>query len=208
MFTLKKTTNKSKARLGQLQTDHGRIETPVFMPVGTLGTVKAVTQDELREKVKAQIILGNTYHLYLRPGNEIMKAAGGLHSFIEWDKPILTDSGGYQVFSLSDNRELTEKGAEFKSHLDGSKHWFTPENVVDTQRILGSDIMMMLDECPPHDNDYEEVKESMELTAPVGTNAGERRLNKQSRNMGIASSNLALFKAVCLRIFEKSRPGL
>lgn len=164
MFTLHKTSSKTKARLGTLKTDHGEIKTPVFMPVGTLGTVKAVTQDELSQKVKGQIILGNTYHLYLRPGNKIIEMAGGLHSFINWNKPILTDSGGYQVFSLSDNRKLSEKGARFKSHIDGSKHLFTPENVVETQRILGSDIMMMLDECPPHDNSYEEAKESVELT--------------------------------------------
>ena len=134
------------------------------MPVGTLGTVKAVAQDDLIAQVKAQIILGNTYHLYLRPGNDIMQKAGGLHSFMEWDRPILTDSGGYQVFSLSDNRELSEKGARFKSHHDGSKHMFTPENVVETQRILGSDIMMMLDECPPYPCEYDYAKESMELT--------------------------------------------
>ena len=134
------------------------------MPVGTLGTVKAVTQDDLVNKVKAQIILGNTYHLYLRPGCDILNNAGGLHSFMSWDKPILTDSGGYQIFSLSDNRELKEKGAHFKSHLDGSKHLFTPENVVDIQRTLGSDIMMVLDECPPYPCSYEYAKESMELT--------------------------------------------
>lgn len=134
------------------------------MPVGTLGTVKAVKQDDLINQVKAQIILGNTYHLYLRPGNDIMKAAGGLHSFMEWNHSILTDSGGYQVFSLSDNRELSEKGAQFKSHHDGSKHMFTPENVVETQRILGSDIIMMLDECPPYPCEYDYAKESMELT--------------------------------------------
>jgi len=150
--------------LGKLKTDHGAIETPIFMPVGTLATVKAVKQNDLIERVKAQIILGNTYHLYLRPGNEIMREAGGLHKFMEWNKPILTDSGGYQVFSLSDNRELTEEGAEFQSHHDGSKHMFTPENVVETQRILGSDIMMMLDECPPYPCEYDYAKESMELT--------------------------------------------
>lgn len=164
MFDLIKTSKHTKARLGTLQTDHGTIETPIFMPVGTLGSVKAVTQDDLISKVKAQIILGNTYHLYLRPGNEIMRDAGGLHAFMEWDRPILTDSGGYQVFSLSDNRELSEKGAQFKSHHDGSKHMFTPENVVETQRILGSDIMMMLDECPPYPCEYDYAKESMELT--------------------------------------------
>jgi queuine tRNA-ribosyltransferase len=164
LFKLNKTASSTKARLGTLETDHGEISTPVFMPVGTLGTVKAVKQDELIEKVKAQIILGNTYHLYLRPGCDIIENAGGLHSFMSWNRPILTDSGGYQVYSLSDNRELTEKGAEFKSHLDGSKHMFTPENVVDIQRTLGSDIMMVLDECPPYPCSYEYAKESMELT--------------------------------------------
>ena len=164
MFELHKTAETTKARLGVLTTDHGKIETPIFMPVGTLGTVKSVKQDELISKVKAQIILGNTYHLYLRPGCEIIENAGGLHSFIDWEQPILTDSGGYQVFSLSDNRVLTEEGAEFKSHIDGSKHLFTPENVVETQRILGSDIMMVLDECPPYPSSYEYAKESMELT--------------------------------------------
>lgn len=164
MFELEKTSEQTKARTGTITTDHGIIETPIFMPVGTLGTVKAVTQDELTEQIKAQIILGNTYHLYLRPGNEIMQEAGGLHQFMEWNHPILTDSGGYQVFSLSDNRELSEKGAQFKSHHDGSKHMFTPENVVETQRILGSDIMMMLDECPPYPCEYAYAKKSMELT--------------------------------------------
>ncbi|WP_445666752.1 tRNA guanosine(34) transglycosylase Tgt [Fodinibius sp. AD559] len=164
MFNLEKTASSTKARLGTLITDHGKIDTPIFMPVGTLGTVKAVKQDELIDKVKAQIILGNTYHLYLRPGCDIIEGAGGLHDFINWDRPILTDSGGYQIFSLSDNRELTEKGAKFKSHLDGSKHMFTPENIVDIQRTLGSDIMMVLDECPPYPSSYEYAKESMELT--------------------------------------------
>lgn len=134
------------------------------MPVGTLGTVKAVSQDQLSEQIKAQIILGNTYHLYLRPGCDIISKAGGLHEFIKWDKPMLTDSGGYQIFSLSDNRKLEEEGAFFKSHIDGSKHLFTPENVVETQRILGSDIMMLLDECPPYPSSYEYAKNSMELT--------------------------------------------
>lgn len=164
LFELKKTSSSTKARSGILRTDHGDIQTPIFMPVGTLGTVKAVRQDELIDKIKAQIILGNSYHLYLRPGCEIIENAGGLHSFINWDKPILTDSGGYQIFSLSDNRELTEKGAHFKSHLDGSKHLFTPENIVDIQRTLGSDIMMILDECPPYPSSYEYARESMELT--------------------------------------------
>ena len=164
LFQLIKTSSKTKARLGFLQTDHGKVETPIFMPVGTLGTVKAVNQDDLKEKIKAQIILGNTYHLYLRPGNEIMKNAGGLHKFMGWELPILTDSGGYQIFSLTEIRELKEKGAIFQSHLDGSKHLFTPENVVETQRILGSDIMMILDECPPWPAEYDYVKKSMQLT--------------------------------------------
>lgn len=164
MFTHLKTSEKTKARLGYLDTDHGRIETPIFMPVGTVGSVKAVKQDELITRVKAQVILGNTYHLYLRPGLDIMKDAGGLHKFINWEKPILTDSGGYQIFSLSDNRELSEEGAHFKSHLDGSKHLFTAENIVDIQRTLGSDIIMILDECPPYPADYGYVKNSMELT--------------------------------------------
>lgn len=164
MFKLEKTSASTKARTGVLQTDHGIIQTPIFMPVGTQASVKAVSQDDLVNQVKAQIILGNTYHLYLRPGNEIMSDAGGLHSFMQWEKPILTDSGGYQIFSLSDNRELTEEGATFKSHLDGSKHLFTPENIVDTQRVLGSDIMMILDECPPYPAERSYVKNSMELT--------------------------------------------
>jgi queuine tRNA-ribosyltransferase len=164
LFKLKKTASTTKARLGTLNTDHGQIETPIFMPVGTLGSVKAVKQDELINKIHAEIILSNTYHLYLRPGCKIIEDAGGLHSFIEWKRPILTDSGGYQIFSLSDNRELKENGAHFKSHLDGSKHLFTPENVVDIQRSLGSDIMMVLDECPPYPSSYEYAKESMELT--------------------------------------------
>lgn len=164
MFTLHKTDSETKARLGTLKTDHGNISTPIFMPVGTVGSVKAVNQHDLAEKINAQIILGNTYHLYLRPGNEIIKEAGGLHKFISWERPVLTDSGGYQIFSLSDIRDLEEKGATFRSHLDGSEHLFTPENVVETQRILGSDIMMILDECPPYPAEYDYVKNSMELT--------------------------------------------
>jgi len=164
LFTLHQQSTQTKARTGTLKTDHGEIQTPIFMPVGTLGTVKAVNQDDLLNKVKAQIILGNTYHLYLRPGNEIMQAAGGLHKFMGWDNPILTDSGGYQIFSLSEIRDLKEKGATFKSHLDGSKHLFTPENVVETQRILGSDIIMILDECPPYPAERDYVENSMKLT--------------------------------------------
>ncbi len=154
---------KTKARLGEITTSHGKIETPIFMPVGTLGTVKAVHQREL-EEIKAQIILGNTYHLYLRPGIDVLKEAGGLHKFMNWNKPILTDSGGYQIFSLSQKRKLTEEGAIFRSHIDGSKHIFTPENVVDTQRIIGADIMMALDECTPYPCDFNYAKKSMELT--------------------------------------------
>lgn len=164
MFQLIKNDTDTKARLGELKTDHGTIQTPIFMPVGTIATVKAVNQIDLVEKIKAQIILGNTYHLYLRPGNEIMSAAGGLHKFMKWNGPILTDSGGYQVFSLADNRKLEERGVTFKSHLDGSKHQFTPESVVHTERVLGSDIMMVLDECPPYPSTYEYAKNSMELT--------------------------------------------
>ena len=164
MYTHLASCSTTKARLGKLQTDHGEIETPIFMPVGTVGTVKAVSQQQLVQQIKAQIILGNTYHLYLRPGTEIISKAGGLHKFINWERPILTDSGGYQIFSLSENRKLEEEGAFFKSHLDGSKHLFTPENVVDIQRTLGSDIMMLLDECPPYPSSYEYAKNSMELT--------------------------------------------
>jgi len=155
---------KSKARTGKITTDHGTIETPIFMPVGTVGSVKAVHQRELIDDIKAQIILGNTYHLYLRPGMEIIEKAGGLHKFINWDKPILTDSGGYQVFSLSANRKLKEEGAYFNSHIDGSKHLFTPERVVDIQRTIGSDIMMAFDECTPYPCDKKYAKESMILT--------------------------------------------
>ena len=154
----------TNARAGVITTDHGKIETPIFMPVGTAGTVKAVHQHELRDDVKAQIILGNTYHLYLRPGMDIIEQAGALHKFNGWDKPILTDSGGFQVFSLSANRKLKEEGAYFRSHIDGSKHLFTPENVVDIQRSIGSDIMMALDECPSGKSDYNYAKKSLELT--------------------------------------------
>ena len=163
-FNLEKKDPNSKARTGTITTDHGEIKTPIFMPVGTIGSVKAVHQHELKEDIKAQIILGNTYHLYLRPGTDVIKEAGGLHKFINWDKPILTDSGGFQVFSLSENRKLTEEGALFRSHIDGSKHLFTPENVIDTQRIIGSDIMMALDECPPYPSDLKYAKNSMHLT--------------------------------------------
>ena len=163
-FELQATDALSNARAGLITTDHGRIETPVFMPVGTVGSVKAVHQHELRDDVNAQIILGNTYHLYLRPGTEILRQAGGLHKFIGWERPILTDSGGFQVFSLSSNRKLKEEGAYFRSHIDGSKHLFTPENVVDIERIIGADIMMALDECPPGTAEYDYAKKSLGLT--------------------------------------------
>lgn len=163
-FELIATDKASNARAGLITTDHGEIETPIFMPVGTAGTVKAVHQRELADDIHAQIILGNTYHLYLRPGTDILHKAGGLHKFNGWTKPILTDSGGFQVFSLSANRKLKEEGAWFRSHIDGSKHLFTPENVVDIQRIIGSDIMMALDECPPGTSDYDYAKKSLGLT--------------------------------------------
>lgn len=163
-FTLQATVPSSKARAGRIVTDHGVIETPIFMPVGTQGSVKGVHIPELRSQVHAQIILGNTYHLYLRPGIEILNRAGGLHKFNGWDGPILTDSGGFQVFSLSHNRKLTEEGAHFRSHIDGSRHLFTPENVVDIQRNIGADIMMALDECPPEASDYKYARRSLDLT--------------------------------------------
>jgi queuine tRNA-ribosyltransferase len=155
---------KTNARIGTIHTAHGDIQTPIFMPVGTAGTVKGVHQRELKEDIKAQIILGNTYHLYLRPGIEQISKAGGLHRFINWNLPILTDSGGYQVFSLADNRKLKEEGAYFSSHIDGSKHLFTPENIVDIQRQIGADFIMAFDECTPYPCDYQDAKKSMELT--------------------------------------------
>lgn len=163
-FDLISTDKQTKARAGILHTAHFDIKTPIFMPVGTIGSVKAVHQHELRDDIKAQIILGNTYHLYLRPGLEVIRKAGGLHKFINWDRAILTDSGGFQVFSLAENRKLSPEGVTFKSHIDGSKHIFTPENVVETQRIIGSDIMMALDECTPYPCDYDYAKNSLDLT--------------------------------------------
>lgn len=163
-FELQYTDPCSEARTGIITTDHGDIKTPIFMPVGTCGSVKGVHFHELEEQVKAQIILGNTYHLYLRPGLDILKSTGGLHAFGGWKHPILTDSGGFQVFSLTGIRKLNENGCEFRSHIDGSKHIFTPENVMDTQRIIGADIMMAFDECPPGQSDYSYAKKSLELT--------------------------------------------
>lgn len=163
-FTLIQTDPNSKARAGFIETDHGVIETPIFMPVGTAGTVKAVHQRELDEDIKAQIILGNTYHLFLRPTTSVLEQAGGLHKFIGWKKPILTDSGGYQVYSLAHKRKITEEGVRFTSHIDGSAHFFTPENVMDIQRSIGADIIMAFDECTPYPCEYAYAKHSMELT--------------------------------------------
>lgn len=163
-FEVQHSDSASAARAGIITTAHGKIETPIFMPVGTCGSVKGVHFSELREQVKAQIILGNTYHLYLRPGLDILRQAGGLHKFNGWDRPILTDSGGFQVFSLTGIRKLKEEGCEFRSHIDGSKHFFTPENVMDTERIIGADIMMAFDECPPGESDYSYAKKSLGLT--------------------------------------------
>lgn len=163
-FQQVKTDSKSKARAGEIITDHGVIETPIFMPVGTAGTVKAIHTRDVKEDTKAQIILGNTYHLFLRPGLDIIHGAGGLHQFMGWDRPILTDSGGYQVYSLSQRRKLKEEGVRFQSHIDGSYHLFTPENVIDTQRIIGSDIMMAFDECTPYPCTYEYAENSLGIT--------------------------------------------
>lgn len=163
-FEIKATDSGSKARAGIITTDHGTIETPIFMPVGTVGSVKAVTQQQLKEEIKAEIILGNTYHLYLRPGTDVLEAAGGLHLFNGWHQPILTDSGGYQVFSLAANRKISEEGVLFQSHIDGSRHLFTPEKVMDIERSIGADIIMAFDECPPYPSEYRYAQKSMELT--------------------------------------------
>lgn len=164
-FTLEHTDTHSAARAGSFRTDHGVFQTPIFMPVGTVGSVKGVFHRDLTDEVRAQIILGNTYHLYLRPGTDILYQAGGLHRFAGWDKPILTDSGGFQVFSLTGIRKLTEEGCRFQSHIDGSRHLFTPENVIDTQRLIGADIMMAFDECPPGTAEYDYAAKSWARTA-------------------------------------------
>ncbi len=163
-FKLEHTDKSSKARAGKIVTDHGEISTPIFMPVGTVGSVKGINHQDLENDINAQIILGNTYHLYLRPGLEVLEAAGGLHKFSSWNRPILTDSGGYQVFSLAANRKLTREGASFRSHIDGSKHMFTPEYAIDIQRIIGADIIMAFDECPPGTADFQYAQRSLELT--------------------------------------------
>jgi queuine tRNA-ribosyltransferase len=163
-FNLEFESKQGASRAGTITTDHGVIQTPIFMPVGTIGSVKAVTQQQLKNDIHAQIILGNTYHLYLRPGTEVMEAAGGLHRFMGWDRPILTDSGGYQVFSLASNRKIKPEGVLFQSHIDGSKHLFSPEKVMDIQRSIGADIIMAFDECPPYPSEYAYVQKSMNLT--------------------------------------------
>ncbi|MCR9265802.1 MAG: tRNA guanosine(34) transglycosylase Tgt [Flavobacteriaceae bacterium] len=163
-FTLVQKDTKSKARAGEMTTDHGTIQTPIFMPVGTVASVKGVHQRELTDEINPDIILGNTYHLYLRPGTSILQQAGGLHKFMGWERPILTDSGGYQVYSLSDNRKIKEEGVKFKSHIDGSHHVFTPENVMEIQRTIGADIIMAFDECTPYPCDYNYAKRSMHMT--------------------------------------------
>ncbi len=163
-FTLQKTDAKSSARAGEFKTEHGVFQTPMFMPVGTLGAVKGIGLHELKEEINAQIILSNTYHLYLRPGLEVMEKAGGLHKFMGWGGPILTDSGGYQVYSLADRRKITEEGVEFQSHIDGSRHNFTPEKVIDIQRVIGPDVMMAFDECPPYPCEKDYASNSLELT--------------------------------------------
>jgi queuine tRNA-ribosyltransferase len=163
-FDLLHTDTKSRARVGLLHTDHGTIETPIFMPVGTVGSVKGVHQQELRDDINAQIILGNTYHLFLRPGIDVLEAAGGLHQFIGWERPMLTDSGGYQVYSLSGSRKINEEGVKFQSHIDGSYHFFTPERAIDIQRSIGADIIMAFDECTPYPCDYQYAKRSMHMT--------------------------------------------
>jgi queuine tRNA-ribosyltransferase len=200
-FKLQNTDNKSKARAGLIETDHGLIETPIFMPVGTAGTVKAVHQHELAKDIKAQIILGNTYHLFLRPGLEIIKTAGGLHKFINWNKPILTDSGGYQVFSLADNRKLKEDGAHFSSHIDGSKHIFTPESVVDIQRIIGADIIMAFDECAPYPCERKYAENSVRLTHQWL----DRGINHFNSSTSLYGHNQAFFPIVQGSVYKDLR---
>ncbi len=200
-YRIESTASGTKARAGIISTAHGQIETPIFMPVGTVGSVKAVHQRELRDDIDARIILGNTYHLYLRPGTEIINRAGGLHRFIGWDRPILTDSGGFQVFSLSDRRRLTEEGAHFRSHIDGSRHLFTPEGVVDIQRAIGSDIMMALDECPPGTSDYSYARKSLDLTLRWM----ERGWKRYSETEGLYGYTQAWFPIVQGCVYEDLR---
>lgn len=214
-FELTHTDPQSSARAGRIQTDHGAIATPIFMPVGTVGSVKAVTQQQLKDDIKAEIILGNTYHLYLRPGTEVLEAAGGLHRFNGWDRPILTDSGGYQVFSLAGTRKLTEEGALFQSHIDGAKHMFSAEKVMDIQRSIGGDIIMAFDECPPYPSDYSYARKSMDLTHRWldrcfnHFNAGEGKYGYTQNLFPIVqgSSFPELRKASCEYISSKEATG-
>ncbi|PKQ70656.1 tRNA guanosine(34) transglycosylase Tgt [Raineya orbicola] len=200
-FELLHTDSSCKARLGRIYTDHGTIETPIFMPVGTAGTVKAVHFRELHKDIQAEIILGNTYHLYLRPGLEILQNAGGLHKFGGWNKPILTDSGGYQVYSLAENRKITDEGVKFKSHIDGSYHFFTPENVMDIQRVIGADIIMAFDECPPYPCEYSYAKKSLMLTHKWLKRCCERVDN----TTGLYGYSQALFPIVQGGVFKDLR---
>ncbi|NQU80939.1 MAG: tRNA guanosine(34) transglycosylase Tgt, partial [Bacteroidetes bacterium] len=200
-FEIKSRDPGSSARAGNIVTGHGEIPTPIFMPVGTAGTVKGVMKRDLEDEVGASIILGNTYHLYLRPGIETIEKAGGLHRFINWNRPILTDSGGYQVFSLADSRKISENGVDFQSHIDGSKHTFTPENVIDIQRIMGSDIMMTLDECTPYPCVYKYAKESMELTH----NWLDRSVKKYKKTKSRYGSEQMLFPIVQGSIYKDLR---
>ncbi len=200
-FTLSKTDQNTKARAGVVTTDHGEIQTPIFMPVGTAGSVKAVHQRELDQDIKAQIILGNTYHLYLRPGLDILERAGGLHKFNGWEKPILTDSGGYQVFSLAGTRKIKEDGVMFKSHIDGSKHHFTPENVMDIQRTIGADIIMAFDECTPYPCEYNYARNSMEMTHRWL----KRCINRFDETSGKYGYNQTLFPIVQGSVYKDLR---
>ncbi|OIO99842.1 MAG: tRNA guanosine(34) transglycosylase Tgt [Bacteroidetes bacterium CG2_30_32_10] len=200
-FTLIKTDTDTKARVGIINTAHGDIETPIFMPVGTAGTVKAIHQQDLLNDTKAQIILGNTYHLYLRPGTNIINGAGGIHQFNGWHKPILTDSGGYQVYSLTANRKMNDNGVVFKSHIDGSKHQFTPENVIDTQRLIGADIMMVLDECTPYPCEYDYAKKSLAITH----NWLNRCFTQYKNTNGLYGYSQALFPIVQGSVYKDLR---
>ena len=200
-FQLKHTDPKSSARAGIITTDHGQIQTPIFMPVGTAGTVKGVHTKDLKEDTKAQIILGNTYHLFLRPGTAILKEAGGLHKFNGWDGPILTDSGGYQVYSLANQRKIDERGATFASHIDGTKHLFTPERVMDIQREIGADIIMAFDECPPYPSSYEYAKKSMQMTHRWL----DRCINRLRETQPLYGYNQSLFPIIQGSTFEDLR---
>lgn len=200
-FDLKHTDSKTKARAGVFHTDHGAIETPIFMPVGTVGSVKGVHQYELDQEISAQIILGNTYHLYLRPGLDVMESCGGLHEFNNWKKPILTDSGGYQVYSLSGSRKITEEGVKFQSHVDGSYHFFTPERAVDIQRSIGADIIMAFDECTPYPCEYQYAKNSMHMTHRWLKRCMDQMKNTESKY----GYNQALFPIVQGSVYKDLR---